>query len=116
MKRDGEFFWDSHGIVLCDYLKKGKTTTGKYYAPLVGQMKAKIAKKRLYLIKKKVLFHQDNVLSHISTIVVAKVNELQFDLIDYHPDSSDLAPRTFFCFLNLKFSLEGKGFVLTRKS
>ena len=25
-------FWDSHGIILIDYLQKGKTITGVYYA------------------------------------------------------------------------------------
>jgi len=26
-------FWDSHGIIFIDYLEKGKTITGAYYAP-----------------------------------------------------------------------------------
>ena len=27
-------FWDSHGIILIDYLQKGKAITGEYYAML----------------------------------------------------------------------------------
>ena len=29
-------FWDSHGIISMDYLQKGKTITGVYYASLLG--------------------------------------------------------------------------------
>src|SRR5436190_5083057 len=47
-------FWDSHGIVLIDYLEKGKTITGTYYASLLNKLKAEIEKKRPHL-KKKIL-------------------------------------------------------------
>ena len=30
-----KIFWDSHGIILIDYLQKGKTITGKYYSSLL---------------------------------------------------------------------------------
>ena len=30
-------FWDSHGIILIDYLQKGKTITGEYYASLLDR-------------------------------------------------------------------------------
>ena len=30
-------FWDSHGIILFDYLQKEKTITGKYYASLLDR-------------------------------------------------------------------------------
>ena len=29
-------FWDAHGVILIDYLKKGRTITGSYYAALLG--------------------------------------------------------------------------------
>ena len=36
-------FWDSHGVILIDYLQKGKTITGAYYASLLDKLKAELA-------------------------------------------------------------------------
>ena len=49
-------FWDSHGVILIDYLQKGKTITGAYYASLLDKLKAELAEKRPHLQKKKILF------------------------------------------------------------
>ena len=38
-------FRDSQGIILIDYLEKGKTITGTYYAPLLDRLKARLQKK-----------------------------------------------------------------------
>ena len=40
---DGDCFWDSHGIILIDYLQKGKTITGAYYALLLDKLKVEFA-------------------------------------------------------------------------
>ena len=46
-------FWDSCGVIFIDYLQKGKTITGAYYAALLNRLKAEIAEKRPHLQKKK---------------------------------------------------------------
>lgn len=38
-------FWDSQGIILIDYLQKGKTITGEYYATLLDRLKEELKKK-----------------------------------------------------------------------
>ncbi|XP_054737659.1 histone-lysine N-methyltransferase SETMAR-like [Anastrepha obliqua] len=53
-------FWDAHGIIFIDYLQKEQTINRDYYIALLGRLKDEIAKKRLHMAKKKVLFHQDN--------------------------------------------------------
>ncbi|KAL6257504.1 hypothetical protein P5V15_011074 [Pogonomyrmex californicus] len=103
-------FWDSHGIVCIDYLEKGKTITGAYYASLLDKLKAEIAKKRPHLKKKKVLFHQDNAPAHTSAVAMTKIHELHFELVDHPPYSPDLAPSDFFLFPRLKVSLGGQRF------
>jgi hypothetical protein len=35
-------FWDSYGILLIDYLEKGKSITGVYYASLLDKLKAEL--------------------------------------------------------------------------
>jgi histone-lysine N-methyltransferase SETMAR len=57
-------FWDAKGILLIDYLEKGRTITGEYYANLLDQLDAKIQEKRPGLKKKKIIFHQDNAPAH----------------------------------------------------
>lgn len=103
-------FWDAHGILLIDYLEKGKTITGKYYASLLDQLNYEIKRKRPHLNKKKVLFHQDNAPSHTSRIAAAKFDDLHYELLKHPPYSPDLAPCDFFLFPNLKKWLGGKRF------
>lgn len=103
-------FWDSRGIILIDYLQKGKTITGTYYASLLDKLMAEIAEKRPHLQRKKILFHQDNAPSHTSAVAIAKINELRFELLDHPPYSPDLAPSDFFLFPNLKTALGGQRF------
>ena len=47
-------FWDSHGIILIDYLQKGKTIAGEYYASLLDRFDAILKEKRPHLEKKSV--------------------------------------------------------------
>ena len=37
-------FWNSQGAIYVDYLKKGKTVTGLYYAELLGRFNAELQK------------------------------------------------------------------------
>ncbi|GFV98304.1 histone-lysine N-methyltransferase SETMAR [Trichonephila clavipes] len=59
-------FRDSHGVILIDYLQKGKTITGPYNASLHDKLKAELVGKRSHLQKKENLLHQHNVPSHLS--------------------------------------------------
>jgi len=93
-------FWDSRGVILIDYLQKGKTITGAYYASLLDKLKTEIAEKRPHLQKKKILLHQDNAPSHTSAVAMAKIHELRFELLDHPSYSPDLAPSDFFCSLS----------------
>lgn len=101
-------FWDAKGILFIDYLEKGKTINGPYYASLLDQLKQKIQEKRPGLVKKKILFHQDNAPCHKSVIAMEKINELGFELVPHAPYSPDLAPSDFSLFPNLKKFHAGK--------
>lgn len=103
-------FWDSRGIIFTDYLEKGRTITGQYYADLLDRFDAELMKKRPHLAKKKVLFHHDNAPAHSSAIATAKLVELRYELLPHPPYSPDLAPCNFFLFPNMKKWLGGKRF------
>jgi [histone H3]-lysine36 N-dimethyltransferase SETMAR len=100
-------FWDSKGILLIDYLQKGSTITGVYYASLLDQLDDAIRSKRPGLQRKSVLFLQDNAPAHKAAVVMAKLHELRYQLVDHPPYSPDLAPSDFFLFAKLKKHLSG---------
>ena len=49
-------FWDVIGIIYTDYLKKGTTITGAYFAALLDRLVDEIKEKRYHLHKKKILY------------------------------------------------------------
>lgn len=103
-------FWDTRGIIMIDYLEKGRTITGAHYVNQLDQLKAAIKEKRPCLSKKKIYFLQDNAPAHTSKVSMQKIKDLKFELIAHPPYSPDLAPSDFFLFPNLKKSLAGKRF------
>ena len=107
-------FWDSHGILLIDYLQKGKTITGEYYASLLDRFDAILKEKRPHLAKK-VLFHHGNASAHTSTIATSKLFDLCYGILPHSPYSPDLAPSEYFLFPNMKTWLGGKRFSSNEK-
>lgn len=103
-------FWDARGIILIDYLEKGKTITGEYYAAQLQKVRRAIAEKRPGLAKRKVLFHHDNAPAHSSRVAQAKLAELKFEILPHPPYSPDLAPSDFHLFPKLKIFLAGQKF------
>lgn len=103
-------FWDARGIIYIDYLEKGKTITGQYYADLLQRLSHEVKIKRPHLAKKKILFHHDNAPAHTSIVAMAKINDLKFELMPHPPYSPDLAPSDYYLFPNLKKWLGGKRF------
>lgn len=103
-------FWDAHGILLIDYLQKGRTITGAYYVELLDRLDAEIKRKRPHLAKKKVLFHQDNAPAHTSRVAKQKIQDLGYELLPHPPYSPDLGPSDFFLFPKLKSQLAGERF------
>ena len=95
-------FWDADGILLIDYLQKGQTINGTYYAPLLTQLWEKIKIKRRGKLTKGVLFHQDIAPVHKPVIAMAAIHDCGFKLIEHPPYSPDLAPSDFHLFPKLK--------------
>jgi [histone H3]-lysine36 N-dimethyltransferase SETMAR len=65
-------------------------------------------KKRPHLKKKKVLFMKKMHHQEQSIKTMAKLQELDFELLSHPSYSPDLAPSDFFLFLDLKKMLVGK--------
>ena len=65
--------WDAHRVIFIDYLEKGRTITGTYYAALLDRLVDQMKKKRPHLKKKTILLHNDNALSPTSNIAQEKM-------------------------------------------
>ncbi|KAG5308268.1 SETMR methyltransferase, partial [Acromyrmex insinuator] len=98
-QHDGHSFF-ARGIIHIDYLPSKQTINGNYYAALLDP----------YLVKKKVLFHQDNTRVHTYPAPMAKFNEFRYELLPHPAYSLDLVPCDYFLFPNLKKWFEGKRF------
>ncbi|UYV81812.1 K02A2.6-like [Cordylochernes scorpioides] len=95
-------FWDSEGVLLLDFLNKGQTITGNYYANLVKQLQEAIKEKRRGKLSRKIVYHQDNAPSHRSLQTMAAIYDSGFELLPYAPYSPDLALSDFHLFPHLK--------------
>ena len=76
----------------------------------MDHLDVKIREKRPGLQKKKIIFHQDNAPSHTVQKTITKISELNYELLQHLPYSSDLAPSDFWLFSHLKKFMRGKRF------
>ncbi|CAK1593061.1 unnamed protein product [Parnassius mnemosyne] len=103
-------FWDSKGVIMIDYLERGQNINSDYYCTLLRRLREEIKEKRRGMLRRKVLFHQDNARVHTSVQSMAEIHNCGFELLPHPPYSPDLAPSDFFLFPNLKKHLGGQRF------
>jgi histone-lysine N-methyltransferase SETMAR len=103
-------FWDTEGIIMVDYLEKGKTVSGEYYAMLLRQLHDRLKEIRRGKLTRGVLLLQDNAPVHNSNVSKVAVADCGYELLPHPPYSPDLAPCDYFLFPMLKSVLKGKVF------
>ena len=101
-------FWDTDGVIHIDYLPRGTTMNGQYYADLLVRLRESIKEKRRSKIRRGVLLQQDNAPVHSSKVAMQSVRDCGFELLPHPPYSPDLAPSDFFLFSKLKKELRGQ--------
>ncbi|UYV69974.1 hypothetical protein LAZ67_7001357 [Cordylochernes scorpioides] len=100
-------FWDFEGVLFLDFLNKGQTITGNYYANFVKQLRDAFKEKRRGKLSRKIVYHQDNAPSYRSLQAMAAIYDSGFELLPHAPYSPDLSPSDFHLFPHLKRSLSG---------
>ncbi|GFS22856.1 transposase [Elysia marginata] len=55
-------FWDCDGIIMTDYMEKGKTVTGEYYSGLLKRLRSELARRRRGKLRSGVLLLHDTLL------------------------------------------------------
>jgi len=97
-RKGATIFWDACNIIHIDYLPSKQTINGDYYAALLDRFNNILKKKRPHLVKKKVLFYQDNARIHTCPAQMAKFNEFRYELLSHLAYSPDLTPCNYFPF------------------
>ena len=78
-------FWDSEGVLMIDYLQKGQTITGEYYASELCQLKEVIKEKCRRKLRAGVLLLQDNASVHTAPVAVYEAANCGFELLSHAP-------------------------------
>jgi histone-lysine N-methyltransferase SETMAR len=99
-------FWHHSGIILIDFLEKGRTINGEYYGHLIEKVRSKCRKPRGLPH----WFQHDNAPVHTSRVAQEKIHAAGFDVIPHPPYSPDLAPSDYCLFGELKKQLRGRHF------
>jgi hypothetical protein len=68
------------------------------------------------LQKKKPVFYQDNAPAHKSVLVIGKLRDLHYELLEHPPYFSDLAPSDFSLFPKLTLFFAGQRFSLNQEA
>ncbi|KAF7235648.1 hypothetical protein EYD10_17547, partial [Varanus komodoensis] len=103
-------FWDSKGILLIKYTKKGETINAASYATTLRNLREAIKEKRQGKLTTGVLLLHDNTPVHTAPVSKAAMRDCGFEEINHPPYSPDLAPSDYYLFPNLYKDLRGKRF------
>ena len=95
-------FWDSKGVLLVDFVHKGTTITGEYYANLLRKLLQKIRYKRPGMEEEGIFLLHDNASPHTSNVSQAAISNLGFIQLSHPAYSPDMAPSDYYLFPKLK--------------
>lgn len=104
-------WWCSAGVIHYEFLKPGSSITAEVYCKSLDEMVKKIKIKQPKLINRSIpILLQDNAKPHTAKISVAKIQELELELLNHPPYSPDIAPTDYYFFRNLDNFFGGKQF------
>ena len=103
-------FWDKDGVLLTEYLPRGTTINGPYYASITERLRPVILEKRRGKVSRGVLLLHDTAPIHMCNIVQAAIRQAGFVELNHPAYSADIAPADYHLFSNLKKFLCGKNF------
>ena len=100
--------WDAEGVIHIDYLPRGTTMNGAYYANLLVELRESIKQKRRGKLRRGVLLQQDNAPVHTSQVAMLSVRDGEVEVLPHPPYPADLAPSNYYLFSELKKELRGQ--------
>ena len=105
-----QFFWDSEGILLLEFMSHKTAITGDTYASKMVALREIIKQKCRGNLSAGVLLLHDNAPARKSRTSRAAIRKCGFVELNYPPYSQDLAPSNYFLFRNLIKFLRARRF------
>jgi histone-lysine N-methyltransferase SETMAR len=103
-------FWDSQGVLLARFQKKGDNVNAASYCEVLLMLRDAIRKKRPGLLTRGVLLLHDNARPHTARLTRERIDQLGWKLLEHPAYSPDLAPSDYHLFGPLKTHLGGTHF------
>lgn len=103
-------FWDSEGVIMTNFLEKGRSINKEYYSQELSRLQEELKKKRCGKLSKGILLLQDNVPAHTALHSVATAVQCGFEFLRHPQHSPDLSPSDYYLFPLLKEKLRGQKF------
>lgn len=103
-------FWDMKGVLLVDFMPRGRTMNGKYYAELMDKLRYSIKNKRRNTLHDGIFLLHDGARPHKCKVVKSALAGTKVEELQHPPYSPDLAPSDYHLFKELKSYLRGKRF------
>ena len=103
-------FLDKDGVPLTEYLPRGITINGPYYASIIERLHSVIVEKERCKVSRGVLLLHDNAPIHKCNIVQAIIRQASFIELNQPAYSLDIAPTNYHLFSNSKKCLRLKNF------
>jgi histone-lysine N-methyltransferase SETMAR len=97
-------------VLLAHFQKCGENVNSTLYCEVLLKLRDAIGRKHPGHLARGVLLHHDNARPHTAQATQERIQELQWDLLEHPPYSSDFAPSDFHLFGPLKNHLGGKSF------
>jgi len=97
-------------VIITDYLPRGSTVTGTYYADELRKLHESLKSKRRGKLRHRVLLLHDNAPAHTSAVATSAAAECGYELVPHPPYSPDLTPSDLYLFPVVKEYLRGTHF------
>jgi hypothetical protein len=107
-------FWDSRGILLAHFQKRGENVNSASYCEVLLKLRNEIHRKHPSQLSRGVLLHPDNARSHRARATQERIQELQWEFLEHLPYSPDMALSDFNMFGPLKTTLVANGSLITK--
>ena len=103
-------FWDKNDVLLTQYLPRGTTINGPYYASIIERLRSVILEKGHGKVSHGVLLLHENAPIHKCNIVQAIIRQVDFIELNQPVYSPDIAPSDYHKLSNVKKFLRDKNF------
>lgn len=103
-------FWDSEGLLLCEFLEPRTTINSDRYCETLQKLHTAIRRKRPGRLRQGVKLLHDGARPHTSNQTKEWLTQRKWEVLQHPPYSPDLAPSDFYLFGPLKKFLAGKRF------